>query len=94
MEDQCKQHAAHEQALKNDKEQLNMHSREINAITLCLERLTVLSEQTKEDTANQEKRIAALEAQPAERWQTVTRYLLLVITGAIVGTVAGYLGMH
>lgn len=93
MDGQCKSHKAHEQALDNDKQRLDSHSGEIDRISVCLERLTVLSEKNEEWKKKADARISELESMPAKRWKQVEAYLITGVLGIVAGALIAYFGL-
>lgn len=93
MDAQCKSHKAHEQALDNDKKRLDSHSGEIDRISVCLERLTVLSEKNEEWKKEADARLSELESVPARRWKQVESCLVTGALGLVAGALIAYFGL-
>ena len=71
-----------EEICKTNKERLDIHGREIDKIEICLERLTVLCENSEKKQEDHEKRLREIENHSGEKWDKA-------ITAAISALVAG-----
>ena len=93
MEEHCEEHSAHQRAIRKHDERMDAHGRELDDLRECVVRLTALQEESARWRAEADQRIAALEAQPAKRWDALTTALLTGIVGAAVGFAAASMGI-
>lgn len=92
--DACMEHSAHERAIRTHDERLEAHGGEIDELRECVVRLTALQEAHTAWQADADERIAALEAVPAKRWESVANYALTAALAFVVGIVATHLGIN
>ena len=70
------------------------HGGEIDELRECVVRLTAIQEANTAWQTAAEERIAALEAAPAKRWDSVVNYALTAVLAFVVGIVATHLGIN
>ena len=90
----CQDHAAHARAIGVHDARLQAHGDEIDSMKLCIEKLTVIQEEQQEWKRLADERIAALEAKPGKRWETVTSQLLNVVLTLALGALAVTIGLN
>ena len=88
--DQCLEHSAHERAIALHDKRLEAHGE----LRECVVRLTAIQEANTAWQTAAEERIAALEAAPAKRWDSVVNYALTAVLAFVVGIVATHLGIN
>lgn len=100
MIDKCAEHSAHARAIEQHDKRLDAHGDEIDNLSECVVRLTALQESNaKWQEANAkwqevaEERIAALEAAPAKRWESVTGYIITYGIALVLGYIAAQIGI-
>ena len=81
--DQCLEHSAHERAIALHDKRLEAHGGEIDELRECVVRLTAIQEANTAWQTAAEERIAALEAAPAKRWDSVVNYALGTLAVAL-----------
>ena len=92
--DQCLEHSAHERAIALHDKRLEAHGGEIDELRECVVRLTAIQEANTAWQTAAEERIAALEAAPAKRWDSVVNYAHTAVLAFVVGIVATHLGIN
>lgn len=89
----CPDHSAHQRAIGQHDKRLDAHGDEIDDLRECVVRLTALQEAHAAWQEDADARIAALEAVPAKRWQSVANYTLTAVLGLVAGLVATHFGL-
>ena len=79
--------AKHERAVGAHDKRLDSHSEQIDEMQKLLVKLTQIEEQNQARINSVDARVAALEARPARRWDSLATAALT----ALVGGLAGYL---
>ena len=92
--DQCLEHSAHERAIALHDKRLEAHGGEIDELRECEHTHTPKQHANTPSQTAAEERIAALEAAPAKRWDSVVNYALTAVLAFVVGIVATHLGIN
>lgn len=85
MDGVCMHHSAHERAIGRADERLDKHGAELDQLRDCVTRLTALQEADAAWRADAERRLDALEAVPAARWEAAARTAVTAAASAAVG---------
>lgn len=78
---------AHERAIGVHDARLDAHGVQIDDMRECIAKLTVIVEQQQRTAEVMERRIAALEAQPAKGWERIKASVLTGAVSLVVGVV-------
>ena len=99
--DNCAAHSAHERAIDQHDKRLDAHGTQLDKLNATLEKLTVIEEQNQkrldrqdEEMDRHDERIAALEAAPAKRWDSLVNYVVTAAVALVIGIVAGQIGLN
>lgn len=90
--DLCVEHSAHEQHLGRLDVRVGDLEEDNKELSRFTERITVLVDKYDETLDDHDARLAALEAVPRKRWETVTNYVLTAALAFAFGLVASHLG--
>lgn len=74
-------------------ELLEESTKQINALTLSIEKLAQSVESMVKEQEQQGKRLVSLESRDGEMWRKVTGYVITAVIGIVVGFVFTQLGM-
>lgn len=93
MDETCKEHSAHERAIRKHDERLDAHGRQLDTLDETLAALKEIERQNQERIDAMDRRIAELEAQPAQRWEKAVTVAITGVVGAVVGMALAAAGM-
>lgn len=93
MDDHCEDHSAHELAIGSYGKRLDAHGEQIDALTENLIELKQIAKQNADSIERMDRRVAALEAKPGRRWDSLVEKALLVVCAAVVGYALGLVGI-
>ena len=93
MGDVCMEHSAHERAIGKHDERLDAHGRQLDTLAETLAALKEIERQNQERIDAMDRRIAELEAQPAQRWEKAVTVAITGVVGAAVGMALAAAGM-
>lgn len=93
MDETCKEHSAHERAIGKHDERLDAHGRQLDTLAETLAALKEIERQNQERIDAMDRRIAELEAQPAERWNHAAKAAATAVTAGFVGWALASLGI-
>ena len=93
MDDHCEDHSAHELAIKSYGNRLDAHGEQIDALTENLIELKQIAKQNADSIDRMDRRVAALEAKPGRRLDSLVEKALLVACAAVVGYALGLVGI-
>lgn len=91
--DLCFEHSAHSEhfdRLDARVGELEGDNKELSRFT---ERITVLVDKYDKQLDDHDKRLAAIEAKPSKRWESVTGYLITSSIMLVMGYLAGQVGI-
>lgn len=74
-------------------EQLEENTKQINALTVSIEKLAQSVESMVKEQEAQGKRLVSLESRDGEMWRKVTGYVVTAIIGIVVGFLFTQIGM-
>ncbi len=89
----CEDHAAHGRAISVHDKRLDSHGGQIDDIKETLAALREIERQNQERIDRMDERIAALEAVPAKRWDSLVGYALTALAGGIIGMAMAQMGL-
>ena len=93
MNEVCIEHSAHARAIRKHDERLDSHGRQLDTLGETLATLKEIERQNQERIDAMDRRIAELEAQPAQRWEKAVTVAITGVVGAVVGTALAAAGM-
>lgn len=76
-----------------DKERLDKDEKLIEELSACNIKLTAMIEAHEKQLDAYNKRLAAIEAKPAERWNNVVKTVLSTVAAAVAGFFLAKMGM-
>ena len=81
----------HDQQIKSLKHRMDEQEEQgksLSSLALSVQKLALSMESMIEEQKNQGARLAKLEAEPAERWSSMTRTIFNTMVGAMAGALA------
>ena len=81
----------HDQQIKSLKHRMDdqeEQGKSLSSLALSVQKLALSMESMIEEQKNQGARLAKLEAEPAERWSSMTRTIFNTMVGAMAGALA------
>ena len=91
--ERCPEHSAHERAIEQHDHRLDTHGKSLDTLSESLAVLRVIEQQNQVCIDEMNKRLAALEAEPADKWRKASDYVLTAILGVVLGLVASNFGL-
>ena len=89
----CPEHSAHERAIEQHDHRLDTHGKSLDTLSETLAALREIERQNQVRIDEMNKRLAALEAEPADKWRKASDYVLTGILGVVLGLVASNFGL-
>ena len=89
----CDNHAEHTRAIGVHDKRLDSHGGQIDDIKETLAALKEIERQNQERIDRMDERIAALEAVPAKRWDSLVGYALTALAGGVAGMAMAQMGL-
>lgn len=84
----------HEQTRQNKRiEALEVTVRQINDLTLSVQKLAINMEHMLVNQTEQSKRLEELENRDGEKWRSISMYVLTAVVGAVIGFVLKQAGL-
>ena len=84
----------HEQTRQNKRiEALEVTVRQINDLTLSVQKLAINMEHMLVNQTEQNKRLEELENRDGEKWRSISMYVLTAVVGAVIGFVLKQAGL-
>lgn len=84
----------HEQIRQNKRiEALEVTVRQINDLTLSVQKLAINMEHMLVNQTEQSKRLEELENRDGEKWRSISMYVLTAVVGAVIGFVLKQAGL-
>lgn len=84
----------HEQTRQNKRiEALELTVRQINDLTLSVQKLAINMEHMLVNQTEQNKRLEELENRDGEKWRSISIYVLTAVVGAVIGFVLKQAGL-
>ena len=84
----------HEQTRQNKRiEALELTVRQINDLTLSVQKLAINMEHMLVNQTEQNKRLEELENRDGEKWRSISMYVLTALIGAVIGFVLKQAGL-
>ena len=93
MDETCKEHSAHERAIRKHDERLDAHGRQLDTLVETLAALKEIERQNQERIDAIEGRVSQLESVPNERWEKAVTVAITGVVGAVVGMALAAAGM-
>ena len=75
-------------SLKHRMDEQEEQGKSLSSLALSVQKLALSMESMIEEQKNQGARLAKLEAEPAERWSSMTRTIFNTMVGAMAGALA------
>ncbi len=89
----CISHAEHARAISVHDKRLDAHGGQLDDIKETLAALREIERQNQERIDAMERRVAALEAVPARRWDALVGYVLAALAGGVSGMAMAHMGL-
>lgn len=89
----CPEHSAHKMSIEQHDHRLDEHGKSLDALSESLAVLRVIEQQNQVRIDEMNKRLATLEAEPADKWRKASDYVLTGILGVVLGLVASNFGL-
>ena len=93
MDEVCMEHSAHARAIEKHDERLDAHGAQLDTLAETLAALKEIERQNQERIDAMDRRIAGLEAQPAQRGEEAVTVAITGVVGAAVGMALAAAGM-
>lgn len=90
----CNEHSAHEVRISGLEQRVDAHGDELDDLKECVVRLTALQAANSKWQETADDRIAALEAAPGRRWESLANYIMTAVVALIIGMLAGQIGLN
>lgn len=79
--------------LEEDSKEHNKRLNELEKIYITIEKLALEMTELRKDYNEMNKKITAIEKEPADKWKNITNYVLTTIVGAVIGYILVKLGL-